>query len=101
MLCGLISPSTGDAFIRGSSLVANSALTTSVVGLCPQENIVWTELTVYENVLLYARLKYKVNRPAIGEKASVGDERRMTPEDETAHILQLGECCARYCVCGD
>jgi ABC-type multidrug transport system ATPase subunit len=57
MLVGLQAPSFGDAFIFGKSLTAQPE-TAGIIGLCPQQNIVWPFLTVAENVRLYTRLKW-------------------------------------------
>ncbi|KAJ3112675.1 hypothetical protein HDU96_004305 [Phlyctochytrium bullatum] len=54
MLSGLIDPSGGDAVIHGRSI--KSAGRTSV-GFCPQQNILWEDLSVYETLMVYAGIK--------------------------------------------
>ncbi len=48
MMSGLISPTEGS--VRLDALP-------SQIGLCPQRNTIWEELTVYEHVLLWSKIK--------------------------------------------
>lgn len=52
MLCGLTSPTSGDAFLNGKSIVNNSSDVKSIIGVSPQETAVALGLTVLENLEL-------------------------------------------------
>lgn len=56
MLNCLLPPTSGDAFIFGDSIVTNPAAVKSHLNLSPQQNAVAPNLTVRENLLLFARL---------------------------------------------
>jgi ABC-type multidrug transport system ATPase subunit len=52
-----MNPTFGEAFIFGHSINEDSALVQSIMGICPQENLLWDNLTSYEHLLLYASLR--------------------------------------------
>jgi ABC-2 type transport system ATP-binding protein len=56
MLCGLLSPDTGDATVLGHSILKETQAVKSVIGVSPQESATAPNLTVYENLELIARL---------------------------------------------
>lgn len=55
MLTGNISPSNGTAYILDSDILENE--TQTKIGLCPQHDILWDELTAKEHIELYANLR--------------------------------------------
>ncbi|KNC47836.1 ATP-binding cassette transporter [Thecamonas trahens ATCC 50062] len=57
MLQGLFAPTGGDARIFGHSIVTGMAQIRAVMGVCPQHDILWGELTGREHLELYAGLK--------------------------------------------
>eukprot|EP00656_Telonema_subtile_P042415 TRINITY_DN47_c0_g1_i1.p1 TRINITY_DN47_c0_g1~~TRINITY_DN47_c0_g1_i1.p1 ORF type:complete len:2009 (+),score=485.82 TRINITY_DN47_c0_g1_i1:73-6099(+) len=57
MLTGLIQPTSGDATLYGQSIVNNMAKIRSVLGTCPQHNVLWDNLTVQEHLKLFGALK--------------------------------------------
>jgi ABC-type Na+ transport system ATPase subunit NatA len=57
MLTGLFPSSGGDAFIFGNSIVDEMEEIRSVMGVCPQHDILWDNLTAREHLELFARLK--------------------------------------------
>jgi len=57
MLTGLYAPTDGDAFLDGKSISTQMNQVYNVIGVCPQHDVTWPELTVREHLLLYARLK--------------------------------------------
>lgn len=57
MLCGVVSMSTGDARVFGHSISQNMTSIHSVMGVCPQEDVLWPELTPWEHLKLFAILK--------------------------------------------
>jgi len=57
MMCGLLRPTSGEVFIRGMSLRASRGTQVrSRVGICPQENILWSKLTCLEQLVFSARM---------------------------------------------
>lgn len=56
MLCGLLSPTEGDATIDGKSIVQNTQAIKKVINISPQETAVAPNLTVYENLLLFSQI---------------------------------------------
>jgi ABC-type multidrug transport system ATPase subunit len=57
MLTGLYGPDGGDAWIGGFSITQELEQVQLYMGVCPQFDILWPDLTVLEHLLFYARLK--------------------------------------------
>lgn len=57
MLTGLYQPDGGDAWIGGFSITQDLEQVQLYMGVCPQFDILWPELSVHEHLLFYARLK--------------------------------------------
>lgn len=57
MLTGMLPPSSGTAVINGYDIRKNIQKARSSIGLCPQHNILFDELTVREHIEFYGRLK--------------------------------------------
>jgi len=57
MLTGMYPPTAGQAFIGGFNLREDLPKIQVSIGVCPQFDILWPELTVEEHILFYARLK--------------------------------------------
>ena len=53
ILTGLYAPTDGDAFLNGSSLVYNKNDIRSVLGVCPQQNVLLNLLTVFPCTLIH------------------------------------------------
>ena len=64
MLTGQIPPSNGDGLIFGLSIVLELLKIRRIIGICPQHDILFNELTPREHIELYAGLK-KVPRSLI------------------------------------
>lgn len=57
MMCGLLKPSSGTVLIQGKRVDSSrSAGIKSGVGICPQENILWSKLTCLEQLVFSARM---------------------------------------------
>ena len=56
MLCGLTSPTAGDARIAGKSILTEIAAVKECIAVSPQETAVAPNLTAKENLMLMARL---------------------------------------------
>ncbi|KAJ3130321.1 hypothetical protein HK100_008124 [Physocladia obscura] len=57
ILTGLYPASFGNAFIAGFDIRAEAQEICKVMGICPQFDILWDDLTVEEHLYFYARLK--------------------------------------------
>lgn len=57
MLTGMIPPTDGTAFVRGKDIRTDMVSIRESLGLCPQHNILFDELTVEEHLYFYGRLK--------------------------------------------
>ena len=57
MLTGLYSADQGDAWVAGSSIKDEIGQVHLKIGVCPQFDVLWPDLTVEEHLLFYARLK--------------------------------------------
>jgi len=71
ILTGLFEPTYGDAFIYGLSVVNQMETIRRIMGVCPQHDILWNELTAREHLEIFAELK---NVPS-ADVASVVDEK--------------------------
>ncbi len=57
MLTGLLSPTAGDALIFGNSIISGMDEIRKVMGVCPQYDVLWNQLTGREHLELFAALK--------------------------------------------
>lgn len=57
MLVGQLTPSRGDAFVAGYNTVEERRLALSKLGIVPQFDVYYPELTVREHLMLYAAMK--------------------------------------------
>ncbi|MCI4385304.1 hypothetical protein PGIGA_G00048870, partial [Pangasianodon gigas] len=55
MLTGLFPPSSGRAYINGYDICQDMALIRRSLGLCPQHDVLFDNLTVREHLLFYAQ----------------------------------------------
>jgi len=69
MMCGLLRPTRGEVLVDGQSIRgAAGAGIRSRVGICPQENILWSKLTCYEQLVFSARM-YNVRGSVARQRA--------------------------------
>ena len=52
MLCGLIAPTSGDAFLNGNSIITDASAVKNIIAISPQETAVAPALSVKENLEL-------------------------------------------------
>ncbi|XP_021733807.1 ABC transporter A family member 10-like [Chenopodium quinoa] len=57
MMIGLTKPTSGTAFINGFDIRTNMDEIYSMIGVCPQDNLLWETLTGREHLMFYGRLK--------------------------------------------
>ncbi|KAM4598643.1 phospholipid-transporting ATPase ABCA3 [Polymixia lowei] len=57
MLTGLFPPTSGRAYVNGYDICQDMALIRRSLGLCPQHDVLFDNLTVREHLLFYAQLK--------------------------------------------
>ena len=57
ILCGLLRPSSGDALVAGLSIRTQMSRIHSMIGVCPQHDVLWPDLSVRDHLMFYARLK--------------------------------------------
>ncbi len=68
MVCGLLRPDAGEITIDGRSLRTEGRACTSLIGLCPQDLVIWEGLTCLEQLRFVAHL-YDVPRREAKAKA--------------------------------
>lgn len=64
----MFSPSAGTAFINGKDIRTEIEEARNSLGLCPQHNILFDELTVKEHIIFFARLKGMKGKGAIADE---------------------------------
>jgi ABC-type multidrug transport system ATPase subunit len=57
MLTGQISPTHGDAEIYGYSILTHMDKIREMMGVCPQFDVLWADLTGREHLMLFAGMK--------------------------------------------
>ena len=57
ILTGLVKPDSGKAWIGGASILNELPKVYKSIGVCPQFDLFWEDLTVEEHLLFYLRLK--------------------------------------------
>ncbi|KAF9925032.1 hypothetical protein BGZ67_008934 [Mortierella alpina] len=57
LLTGLYSPTSGTAYVAGANIRTDMATVHSKIGVCPQHDILWEDLTVGDHLLFYSRLR--------------------------------------------
>lgn len=78
MLTGLFPPTSGDAYVYGYSIKHKIREVQKMIGVCPQHNILWPDLTARQHVDLFAELK-----------GISGQERKKMVEDRLNDVLLL------------
>lgn len=68
MLTGMYPPSSGTAYIDGKDIRTEIDEARQSLGLCPQTNILFDELTVKEHIIFFARLKGVKGKREIAEE---------------------------------
>jgi len=56
MISGILKPDSGEVLLRGQALQAGDAKTRIRIGICPQENVLWTKLTPAEQLVFLGNM---------------------------------------------
>ena len=57
VLTGLFPPSAGDCYVLGHSIARAASAVYRLLGICPQHDVLWANLSASEHLQLYAALK--------------------------------------------
>ena len=57
MLCGLFPATSGSMTVAGADVETNLAAAQGSLGVCPQHDVLWAQLTVEQHLRFFARLK--------------------------------------------
>lgn len=57
ILTGLFGPTSGDAFVFNKSILTEMTAIRRSMGVCPQHDVLWNELTAREHLDIFVRLK--------------------------------------------
>lgn len=79
----MVPPTSGTATINGYNIVTETQLARKSLGLCPQHNVLFPDLTVAEHIIFYSRLKGV-------QKSKINDE--------VNHFLKLLELEDKVCI---
>ena len=80
MLCGLFEPTNGNAFVDNQSITNTKELQNihTSMGVCPQHDVLWSDLTAREHLLFYGRLKGLTGGVLINEVVEVLKDVKLT-----------------------
>ena len=72
ILTGMLTPTSGDASVYGASILTDMPRIRQSLGVCPQFDILWPEITAREHLTLYAAIKGFRGRDAraVAERAA-------------------------------
>ncbi len=80
-LTGVLPPTGGDALIHGESIVATGGMDRirASMGVCPQFDVLWKELTGTEHMKIYARVKGLSRQEVIKQTEDLIESVKLTP----------------------
>ena len=59
MLTGLFPPTSGTAYVSGYDVTTENAHLTTLLGFCPQHDVLFEHMTVLEHLQFFAKVKAK------------------------------------------
>jgi ABC-type multidrug transport system ATPase subunit len=68
IITGLVAPSTGRVIIDGLDIEQDLDTVRQQLGVCPQENLIFDKLTVYEHIKIFGTIKDIYSREALNEQ---------------------------------
>jgi ABC-type lipoprotein export system ATPase subunit len=91
ILTGLFETTSGTAFVAGYDVSKDTKHVYRNIGICPQFNILWGQITVREHLLFYARVK-----------GFCGSEEKSAIREcmEQVELLDEGDSLAKHLSCG-
>jgi ABC-type multidrug transport system ATPase subunit len=72
MLTGLLEPSAGSAWVAGLDLATQRSHIYKLMGVCPQHDLLWEQLSGREHLRFYGRLKGLTGEPTTNTTTSAG-----------------------------
>jgi ATP-binding cassette subfamily A (ABC1) protein 3 len=78
MITGICEPTSGTVLINDKDIVTNTKEARSVLGYCPQHNLLFQDLTVYEHLKFFSKLKKNLDENEINkmlELTNLADKR--------------------------
>jgi ABC-2 type transport system ATP-binding protein len=69
MICGLLKPSAGQVFIHGKLVHGNDPGVRAMIGVCPQDTILWDKLTCLEQMEFFGE-SYNLPRKVVRQRAT-------------------------------
>ena len=92
---------SGEASIAGYDILNERRQIYRVLGICPQFDVLWGDLTVQEHLLLYARLNGIPTRLELARARQVAEQvgPRLGASDSLVvllHLVLIGFCCCTY-----
>ncbi len=79
-----LAPTAGEAFVLGKNVASESAEVRKLVSYVPQEMSVWTDISGYENLLIYAKI---YGLPAGRAKKAIDEALELMDLTEFSHHL--------------
>lgn len=70
MLTGIFPPNGGTAFLNGKDIRTEVVEARKSLGLCPQNNVLFEQLTVKEHIIFFARLKGITDKRALSDEVN-------------------------------
>ncbi|MFO7795270.1 MAG: ABC transporter ATP-binding protein [Promethearchaeati archaeon] len=69
VLACYMKPTNGEAKVAGYDVVQETESVKKHIGMCPQENIFYEELNVYENLMFFGKM-YEVDKSVLSQRAN-------------------------------
>lgn len=92
VLTGVFGPTSGTARLAGKEITGDISAVQKAIGVCPQFDIFYPELTTEDHILYYARLK---GYPASEEKGVVVPQRDKYNLFNIKYYCIRNKCCTR------
>jgi ATP-binding cassette subfamily A (ABC1) protein 3 len=71
MITGLIKPTSGQILVNAIDMVEHTKEARKCIGLCPQHNLLFEELTVYQHLVFFAKLKENFSEEEIDQMLDI------------------------------
>ncbi|MGQ4875561.1 MAG: ATP-binding cassette domain-containing protein [Promethearchaeia archaeon] len=88
VLCCYMKPTSGTAKINGFDVVKESKEIKKFIGICPQENIFYEELSVYQNLIFFGKM-YNIDIPILKKRAEELIEKVGLTDKKKTKVVKL------------